>query len=245
MSDREPQLHQIAALIGDPSRATMLLSLIGGRQLPASDLARRAHIAPATASEHLAKLMAGGLVRARVHGRYRYYQLASSDVATLLEALIAVTPPTPVRSLRESTMMTHLRLARTCYDHLAGLLGTGITDAMLSAGWLAIDPDTEMLIITDRGHEQFAYWKLPLQRNKGRPMIRSCLDWSERRYHVAGQLGSALAHWFFTERWIIRGASDRAVQVTEPGVVALHVNFGISWPPDMHAQPETLPKSIR
>ena len=241
MSDHDPQLHWIAGLIGEPSRSTMLLSLMGGQQLTAGDLAKRSHIAPATASEHLKKLVAGGLVRVLVHGRHRYYRLASSEVASMLEGIMALAPPNPVRSLRESTMTKQLHLARTCYDHLAGSIGMTITEAMLKNGWLITDPATEMLAITNLGHQQFATWKLPLEPNRQRPMIRSCLDWSERRYHVAGQLGAVIAQRFFTEEWIMRGGSGRVVQVTESGVSALKSWFGIFWPPATQPQKSHYP----
>ena len=241
MSDHDPQLHWIAGLIGEPSRSTMLLSLMGSQQLTAGDLAKRSHIAPATASEHLKKLAAGGLVRVLVHGRHRYYRLASSEVASMLEGIMALAPPNPVRSLRESTMTKQLHLARTCYDHLAGSIGMTITEAMLKNGWLITDPATEMLAITNQGHQQFATWKLPLEPNRQRPMIRSCLDWSERRYHVAGQLGAVIAQRFFTEGWIVRGGSGRVVQVMESGVGALKSWFGISWPPAIEPQKSHYP----
>ena len=230
--NEDPQLHAVAALIGDPSRATMLLSLMGGRQVPASELARRAHVSPATASEHLAKLVSGGLLRTRVHGRYRYFQLMSPEVASVLEGLMGLAPPTPVRSLRQSVRTAQLHKARTCYDHLAGTLGTAITDALLQAGWLTFDPDTETFRVTPSGNERFAAWGLALPQQSRRPLVRACLDWSERRYHLAGQLGAALAHWMFSERWIVGAADGRMVHVTESGVAALQDHLGIRWPPD-------------
>ncbi len=236
MSDHDPQLQTVAALIGDASRATILLSLLGGRQLPASDLARRAHIAPATCSEHLAKLAAGGLVVGRTQGRSRYYHLASPEVADVLEGLLQLAPPMPVRSLKESTLTQQLHRARTCYDHLAGALGIAVTDAMQQAQWIRVDPHTDLFSITEDGTQQFAQWGLDLAPRRTRPLIRSCLDWSERRYHVAGQLGAAVAAWFFRAEWIERGTSGRVVRVTPRGVDGLHEVLGLVWPLPAEAQ---------
>ena len=231
MSDHDPQLQTVAALIGDASRATILLSLMGGRQLPASDLARRAHIAPATCSEHLTKLVAGGLVTGRAQGRSRYYRLASTEVAEVLEGLLQIAPPASVRSLQESTLTQQLHAARTCYDHLAGGLGIAVTEAMQQAQWLSADPDTGLLSITADGAQQFAQWGLVLAPRRARPLIRSCLDWSERQYHIAGQLGAAVAQWFFHEEWIERGGSGRIIRVTARGASALNEMLGLVWPP--------------
>ncbi len=232
MDELIPQLHKVASLIGDASRAAMLLSLIGGQQLPAGDLARKAHISASTASEHLAKLVDAGLLRTRAQGRHRYYKLANSQVASLLETLNVLAPPTPIRSLRQSTTMKQLHLGRTCYDHLAGTLGVEITKALVRSSWLEPDYQSDILSITPQGHKQFRIWELGLQENIKRPLIRSCLDWSERRYHVAGQLGAAITNWFFNQDWIKRGSIARVIQVTESGKDALCDLFDIKWSPN-------------
>lgn len=227
MSD--PELHTVAALMGDPSRATMLLHLMGGRHMPASDLARAAHVSPATASEHLAKLVAGGLLQVRRHGRHRYYTLASPEVARVVEGLLSLAPAEPVRSLRGSTRQAQLRSARTCYDHLAGALGIGLTDAMITRGWLTFDAVQEVLTLTPSGEAQAECWGWNIDTRRRMPLVRPCLDWSERRYHVAGQVGRALAAWLFDQGWVVRGAAERVVLVTEIGQRALTEYLGFTW----------------
>jgi DNA-binding transcriptional ArsR family regulator len=229
MSD--PELHTVAALMGDASRATMLLHLMSGRQLPASELARVARVAPATASEHLAKLVAGGLVQVRRHGRHRYYALASQEVAHVVEGLMSLAPPEPVRSLTTSTHQAHLRAARTCYNHLAGALGTGLTDAMVARGWLTFNPVYDALAFTPSGRRQAEQWGWTLDPGERTPLVRPCLDWSERRYHAAGQGGRELASWLFANDWVVRKRANRIVWVTDEGRRALGDWFGLTWPP--------------
>lgn len=226
----DPELHTVAALMGDPSRATMLVHLMGGRQLPASELAQVARVAPATASEHLAKLVAGGLVQVRRHGRHRYYALASPEVAQVVEGLMGLAPPEPVCSLGTATRHAQLRAARTCYNHLAGRLGTSLTDAMVVRGWLTFDPVYEVLALTPQGKQQAAQWGWALDPRYRVPLVRPCLDWSERRYHAAGQVGRELATWLFSQGWVMQKGVDRIVWVTDDGRCALEEWFGLIWP---------------
>lgn len=227
----DPELHAIAALMGEPSRATILIHLMGGRQVPASDLARAARVTPATASEHLAKLVAGGLVRVRSQGRRRYYALASSEVARVVEGLLSLAPAEPVRSLRSSTRHVQLRTARTCYDHLAGVLGILVTESLIAQAWLTFDPTQDAMTLTAAGRMQAARWGWEIDLTRRMPLVRPCLDWSERRYHVAGQVGRALAAWLFDQGWVVRGSVERVVLVTETGKRAMAEHFGFAWPP--------------
>ncbi len=229
MSD--PELHTVAALMGDPSRATMLIHLMGGRRVPASDLARAAQISPATASEHLAKLVAGGLIQGRRHGRHRYYALASPEVARVVEGLLSLAPAEPLRSLRSSVRQAQLRAARTCYDHLAGVLSMQITESLIAHGWLTFDCIQEAMTLTGGGRDQAARWGWDLDPRRRMPLVRPCLDWSERRYHVAGQVGRSVATWLFDQGWVVRGSADRVVLVTETGQHALAEYFGFGWTP--------------
>lgn len=229
MSD--PELHTVAALMGDHSRATMLIHLMGGRQVPASDLARAAQVSPATASEHLAKLVAGGLVQGRSHGRHRYYALANPEVARVVEGLLSLAPAESVRSLRSSARHAHLRAARTCYDHLAGVLGMQITEALIEKEWLTFDPTQDAMTLTGAGREQAVRWDWDLDPSRRMPLVRPCLDWSERRYHVAGQVGRSVATWLFDQGWVVRGSVERVVLVTETGKHALAEHFGFGWSP--------------
>ncbi len=231
MSD--PDLHTVALLMGDASRAAMLVHLMGGRHLPASELSQVAHIAPATASEHLAKLVAGGLVTVHRHGRHRYFALAGPEVAEVIEGLMSLSPPGRVRSLNNATHHEQLRTARTCYNHLAGTLGTGLTDAMVSRGWLHFDATYETFKLTPRGESQAAAWTWGLNPSQGTPLVKPCLDWSERRYHAAGQVGRELASWLFAQHWVVRPAPGRIVWVTDEGRRALLEWFGFTWPPQI------------
>lgn len=229
MSD--PQLHWVAALMGDASRAAMLVHLMGGRHLPASELARIARVAPATASEHLAKLVEGGLIQVQRHGRHRYFALASPEVAQVVEGLLSLAPVEPVRSLNAATHQAQLRAARTCYHHLAGTLGTGLTDAMIRNGWLVFDPIYETLTLTEAGTSQAAVWGWHLDPTQRTPLVKPCLDWSERRFHAAGQVGREMAAWMFTQGWVTHLGSGRVVRVSDQGRQALAEWFGLAWPP--------------
>lgn len=224
----QPELAEVAHLIGDASRATMLLHLLDGRILPASELARRAHITAQTASAHLSKLVQGGLIVMEPHGRHRYYRLAGAHVAEVLENLINIAPMVPTRSLRESDQARAIRYARTCYDHLAGLLGVKLSQAMLEKGIL--ESQDQDFILTSTGQDFFERLGLDmvkLHRSK-RPLVRPCLDWSERRYHVAGALGSAIAEHALTNHWVKRMPSSRALTITPEGHAAFYELFSIS-----------------
>lgn len=223
----EPDLSTIAALIGDPARATILSALMGGQALPASELAYRAHVTPQTTSAHLSKLVEGGLLSVATVGRHRYYQLKSVDVARVLEALALISPPPRIRSQAESAEMQALRLARTCYDHLAGKLGVAITQALLDKNWLVqIDQNYQ---ITEPGAVWLAAWQIDEQElRKGRRRFACvCIDWSERRPHVGGGLGAAIATRLFEQGWVIRIPDVRAVRLTETGRLALERELSI------------------
>jgi hypothetical protein len=140
-------------------------------------------------------------------------------------------PPEPVRSLRTSTHQAQLRAARICYNHLAGALGTRLTEAMVARGWLTFDPVYDVLTLTPQGEQQAEQWGWTLDPRQRTPLVRPCLDWSERRYHVAGQVGRELAKWLFAHGWVIRKEEPRVVWVTDDGRRALEDWFGLSWPP--------------
>lgn len=225
---RDVNIAAIAELIGDPSRAAMLDALLGKHALPAGELASRAGISPQTASTHLAKLVEGGLLVLTRQGRHRYYALASVEVAHALEALAVIAPPAKVRSLRESLAVEHLYVARTCYDHLAGKLGVEITQTLQDSGILELKEQERCYCVTEQGRsflEQFGI-ELEILRRSRRAFALSCLDWSERRYHLAGALGAAFLERFFQRGWIERRASGRAVRLTENGQEGLTQIFG-------------------
>lgn len=208
----------------------MLDALFGKRALPAGELAYRARISPQTASTHLAKLVEGGLLAVTMQGRHRYYALASAEVAHALEALAVIAPPASVRTLRESLVAEQVRFARTCYDHLAGKLGVSLTQALLDAGVLQLEDQSRRYCMTEEGTRFLADFEIDLEklRRSRRAFALPCLDWSERRYHLAGALGAAFLDRLFQLGWIERGAADRSVRLTENGQEGLARTFGAS-----------------
>ncbi len=223
----ESGLAAAAAAIGEPSRAAMLSALLGGEWLTAGELARRAGVGASTASEHLARLVAGGLVVQRRAGRHRYYALAGEDVADALESLQRLATSVAARPARAEPQGA-LRFARTCYDHLAGRVGVALTDALRTHGVLA----GQGLELTDAG----AAWLHDLDidvdalRRQRRALTRPCLDWSERRDHVAGAVGAALVEALLARRWIARLPDTRAVRLTVRGRDGLQRMLGVELP---------------
>jgi DNA-binding transcriptional ArsR family regulator len=207
----------VAALIADPTRAAMLDALMDGRSCAAGELAGRVGIAPSTASGHLARLLAGGLVTVEARGRERRYRLGSPAVATALEALSRVAPAQDVRSLRGADRSAAIRAARTCYDHLAGRLGVDLTEALVRDDVLVLRDTSYDL--TPRGAETMAALGVDVEtaRSRNRAFARACLDWSERRPHLAGALGAALADALLVKDWLRRRPNDRALTVTPLG----------------------------
>jgi DNA-binding transcriptional ArsR family regulator len=223
-------LASLAALLADETRAAICLALLDGRAWTAGELATHTAVAPSTATEHLHRLVAGGLLVEHRQGRHRYVQLAGPPVAQLIEDLAARTEPhpAPARGLRAVTAGAALRRGRTCYDHLAGRLGVAVTDAMTSAGFL---DQTGGFALTPAG----AAWmtgalgvRAEELRSSSRPLARGCLDWTERRPHLAGLAGAKLCTTFLANGWIARIGSGRAVRLSAPGETALHDLLGIS-----------------
>jgi DNA-binding transcriptional ArsR family regulator len=207
-------ISEPASLMGDPTRAAFLMALSEERSLPAGELARRAGVSASTASIQLAKLVDGGLLTVERNGRHRYYSLAEPAIAAAIESLAVIAPRRPARSLRQARIGSDLQAARTCYDHLAGALGVALFDALLRKRVLT--PDLEP---TRSGSRRLADLGVDVERAAGgrRPLARRCLDWSERRDHLAGALGATIATRFFELGWIERTPSSRAVRVTEAG----------------------------
>ncbi len=205
----------------------MLSALLGGERLPAGDLAKVAGIAPPTASEHLARLLDAGLVVCIPSGRHRYYGLAGAHVAGVLEALDAIAPPRTVRTLADSQADEALRFARTCWDHLAGRLGVALSEALLSRGVLRVEHDE--FLLTRAGEDWCGAIGVDLGelRQRRRRFTRACIDWSERRPHLAGALGAGLAQVCFHRAWIRRIPGGRALRVTESGTAAFSEHFGL------------------
>lgn len=244
--DGDTDIATLAGVLADRGRARILLALGDGRALAASVLAAEAGVAPSTASEHLAKLVAAGLLTVERHGRHRYYRLAGPEVGELLETLARFAPAAPVRSLRQGTRAEAVRRARSCYDHLAGRLATGLMRALLDDGSLVggdgqFQPGMDRLSSSGHGvdyrltvdgarrlHDDFGIDVEDLQR-RSRPFIRYCIDRSEQRHHLAGGLGAALTSRLFELGWIERPASPhRAITVTDAGVNGLGSAFGLT-----------------
>lgn len=198
-------LAPLASLIGDPARIAILAALAEGHALPAGELARRAGVHPATATGHLRRLVDGGLVVVHVQGRHRYHRLAGPRVAALLEAMAQLAPATPVRSLRSDRAARTLTEARTCYDHLAGRRGVELRDRLIAAGALRL--------VDDRDHELTPLGRrlvtavgldLPTLDRTRRVFARTCVDWTQRRPHLAGALPAALTYRLIELGWLTR-----------------------------------------
>lgn len=230
MTNSNPNVTVVASLIGDPSRLAMLMSLLGGKALPAGDLAHAARISPQTASSHLAKMVEGGLLLHESHGRHKYFRLASHEVGHALESLIAIAPSKSVRSLRESDELKTLRHARTCYDHLAGKVGVALTDRLLDMKFLEESGNDYVLNVEGKESLRNFGVEVDADPRKRRHFARQCLDWSERRHHLAGSLGAAITKRLFELKWIERMPNGRAVRVTNAGVQGLAGEFGLQYP---------------
>ncbi len=217
------RMASVAALLGDPARANILAALMDGRALTAKELAFAAHVSPSTASGHLARLTEASLLAGEKQGRHRYFRLASPLVGQMLESIMAVAGPetrTPVAWRGGEA----LRTARTCYDHLAGRLGVAMADALSEAGHLTLSPDGGE--VTQSGQAFLRNFGAEPPPGK-RLFCRPCLDWSERRPHIAGRLGAALATRCLDLGWITRQRDSRAVTITDTGRQGFAESFGI------------------
>jgi DNA-binding transcriptional ArsR family regulator len=225
--DTDADLAAVASLIADRHRAQMLLTLLGGTPQSGSALAEAAGISRSLASVHLKKLVAGGLVRAQASGRQQLYSIASALVADALEILILLAPATKVRSLTDATRARSLRWARMCYDHLAGAVGVSVTEALVTRGWLAEEDGAYR--VGAEGAAEFGRLGIDVDRleRRTRPLMRPCMDWSERRYHLAGSLGAALTTALVQRRWVATREASRIVTVTRAGQAGLHDWLGI------------------
>jgi DNA-binding transcriptional ArsR family regulator len=226
-----PAVSSAAFLIADPTRATMLMTLADGRARPAGELAYAAGVTAQTASSHLAKLLTGGLLSVETQGRHRYYRLAGSHVALALENLASISSIAPngaTRRMPRSKEARELQFARCCYDHLAGGLGVAVTQALLDRA-LVVATDDKQFNVTPAGIEWFRAMGLDLAALKPtrRGLARQCLDWTERRHHLAGPLGVELMSRLCAIGWVRRSKSSRAVQVTPKGWAGLKEQLGV------------------
>ncbi|MGH3301838.1 MAG: ArsR/SmtB family transcription factor [Streptosporangiaceae bacterium] len=219
-------VSRFAGLLADTSRAAMCIALLDGRAWTASELAAYAGIARPTASHHLNRLVEAGLLVELRQGRHRYVRLASTELAELIEHMATVAGrPATARSLRAVSVAEDLARARTCYDHLAGALGVQLFDAMVTAGLLC---EASGLTVTAAGRSWFTELAGPeALRSRSRPLARACLDWTERRTHLAGALGAALYQQLVARGWVLPRPGSRAVRVTPDGELALARLLGV------------------
>lgn len=220
------QVARVAGLVGEPARAAMLLELMDGRALTAQELARAGRITAQTASRHLARLVESGLLRVEPRGRHRYHRLASPEVARLLEGiiqLVACEGGPPRRPVVTGPRDASMRLARTCYDHIAGRLGVALAERLVAEGAIELDPETARVL--PQADRVLSRWGLaaaqPVQ-------CRPCLDWSERRLHLAGPLARRLCAHCIESGWVVRRPDSRALEITPKGAAAFQSILGLA-----------------
>lgn len=215
-----PNIAHVAALIGDPARANILTALMGGKALTVSELAEEAGVTIQTVSSHLAKLHDGGLLRPRKQGRHKYFSLASEQVALVLESLMGLAAHSGAARVRTGPKDARLREARVCYNHLAGRRGIAMFESLLAQGHVSICGDA--LELTPSGEVWVRDLQIDLERlrRSRSPLCCECLDWSERKSHLAGSLGRALLRRFEEMRWVERDHKTRIVAFTHSGTAA-------------------------
>jgi DNA-binding transcriptional ArsR family regulator len=220
-----PGIARIAALIGDPARANMLTALTGGAALTASELTLEAGVTKQTASSHLSKLSEAGLLSIEKQGRHRYYRLADDDIAQLLESLMGLAAKGRPTRVRPGPREPALRHARVCYDHLAGDLGVALYDGLVAQRFISVRDGSPH--VTKNGEEALAGFGIDLVKLSGgsRPLCRACLDWSVRRHHLAGALGSALLERFMQLGWARRRRDSRIVDFSPAGETGFRRRF--------------------
>jgi DNA-binding transcriptional ArsR family regulator len=223
-----PQIAEVAALVGDPARANILCALLGGRALTASELAFAASVTPQTASGHLAKLLTAKLILLKKQGRHHYYRLAGPHVGQMLESIMNVALTGPPRFQPPSKRDENMRRARTCYDHFAGVLGVSLAERLSEREFVVLGEEAGE--VTSAGADFLTGLGVDLKaaRAKRRLFCRPCLDWTERRPHIGGALGAALASRCFELKWVERMPCSRALTITLAGRRGLKDHFEIS-----------------
>lgn len=222
-----PDVAAVAAVIGEPARAAMLVELMSGQVLAASELAARVDVAPSTASDHLGKLAHGALLICEQRGRYRYYRIAGASVAQAIEALGALACPSQAADTFAEEILDDLRFARSCYDHVAGRLGVAISEAFVARRYL--EEDGRDFRLTSAGEQWFGAFGVDVAaaRQRRRALARRCLDWSERRSHLADSFGAALLDQLLIRGWVERQSGERTLLLTPAGEVGLGTELGL------------------
>ncbi|MCG8494382.1 MAG: metalloregulator ArsR/SmtB family transcription factor [Sneathiellales bacterium] len=227
MMKEGPDIAYIGSLIGDPARANMLTALLCGKALTASELAKEAGITPQTASSHLRQLQEGKMLIQRKQGRHRYFALADEDVGDLLESLLGYAMQKGLTRVRTGPKDPILRHSRVCYNHLAGEKAVQLFDSLVKREFLKGDPNHVELTRSGRIFVEDLGIDLAVLEKKRRPLCKSCLDWSERRSHLSGSLGSAFLDLFYSEGWATREGSSRIVTFTPKGKKAFNELFSL------------------
>lgn len=228
--DGDVNIAAVATLLAEPARASILVALVDGRAFTAGELARQAKVAPSTASEHLARLVDSGLIVVEKQGRNRFYRLGDPMIVEIIESMSILAPRMKVRSLGDSERAKAVRKARVCYKHLAGSLGVALSETLVAHQFLS---EAEAgYILEKQGRTEFASFGLrsPLLNKAGTIVITRHIGWSERRHHIAGELGAALTQRLFDLGWLRRAGQGRAVYLTQEGGEGLAQRFGlVSW----------------
>lgn len=228
---RHEGIAEVGALVGDETRARTLVALMDGLALPAGELARLSNVSAATMSSHLSKLVEGGLLKAESQGKHRYYRLAGPKVATLIESFGTLVQ-LPRISVPNPRVPGTLEYARSCYRHLAGYVAVELNRAAMERGYWAKSRSVDKTYdVTAKGAEWLYSIGIRSARSvDGAGTGRECLDWSERRHHVAGELGSNLLNRFLEMKWVARMEGKRSLRITHRGQVELNRHFGIAFP---------------
>nr|WP_206325297.1 MULTISPECIES: winged helix-turn-helix domain-containing protein [unclassified Streptomyces] len=229
----------MAGLLADRTRAAFCLALLDGRAWTATELARLAGVAASTATSHLNRLVAGGLLAEERSGRHRYVRLADPGIAEMIEALAARAPHrgAPVRSLTAARSRRDLAFARVCFDHLAGSLAVAVTDAMTAEGLLSWDYGPALTAAGASWLRELGITDEPTGPAPARPQVRTCVDWSEQRLHLAGGVGAAVFRHAVEESWLIHAGDTRVVRLTDAGRAALRLHLRL---PDAALAPSSL-----
>ncbi|APH19726.1 winged helix-turn-helix transcriptional regulator [Clostridium botulinum] len=224
-----PQISQLAEILADKSRATILMVMMDGEFHTVNELARAAGIKSHTASYHLTKLTELQWIVMEKHGRFHYYQISNKELAQMLESWLQISPLKPSRSLNQSIENQMLYFGRVCYDHLAGKIGVQITDWLLEKNYIVKSEAGWSLSIEGENFFESNGVNIELLKKEKRCYCRMCLDWSERKHHVAGSVGKALMDIFFNNQWIERTGDSRAIKLTTKGKEQLSKKWDIDF----------------
>ena len=225
----QPDIAFVASMIGEPARARMLVALMGGKALTATELSLEAEITAQTASSHLRKLVDSGLLVERRQGRHKYFQIQGHDIAEIVERLLNVSVRTTTSQVKTGPDDVALRTARVCYDHLAGELGVQLYDTLIERGYLSETEAGNQVALTDQGAQFFMSVGADLNTRlkSTRPLCKSCLDWSERRSHLAGALGQWILDDLLQKQWAQRAPDSRALHFSADGLSQLSSRYGL------------------